>query len=146
MVNEKRATLRYTPSTHPIYDSQFTTFHSQFIRQPRSTAQMPDKVTGRRWVVVQAIIMIAFGVAFVVGSVLHKPAEIGWVVGWALVGVGGWFIPRRFVSGMFVGAAIAMELLILLVWLENWMNPPRNEIQWFGPNCLARDVNEVQAG
>lgn len=84
--------------------------------------------------------LIGLGSALVVGSILHKPDAIGWLIGWVLVGAGGWFIPRRFVSGMFVGAAIAMESLILLIFLEKRINPPSPRIHVITGCCATSDT------
>ncbi len=62
-----------------------------------------------------AVAQIGLGIALVVVGLLSQRPKIEWLVGWALFGTGGWLIPQRFVSGMFVGAAVAMELMMLLI-------------------------------
>lgn len=33
-----------------------------------------------------------------------------WMVGWALAGAGGWFVPHRVTAGIFIGVALAEQV------------------------------------
>lgn len=52
-----------------------------------------------------------------IATAFELPNDAQWLVGWFLVGFGGWVIPSRLVAGIFIGFALAFETLLLLKWL-----------------------------
>jgi hypothetical protein len=64
-------------------------------------------------------ILIIVGVLTVAVPVWLRTPDAGycWLVGWVIISVGGWMIPHRFTAGVVVGAACAMESIMLVMFL-----------------------------